>query len=303
MRNVTTSDSLFVYRLMQSIPLSNKYSYKILALCFAGTHIPLLVSVGYRFGIGGPGAITPDQGADLAVLLAATLLATAFTLLIVHWALAPVTLATRALQAYRAGRVLPDLPVSYRDEAGQLMSAVQAVTHELEATLREQEVLATTDALSGLANRRAFFSGANRALTAARCEGRPLALVLVDIDRFKGINDTFGHAAGDEVIAGLGRLLRGLARPGEVAARLGGEEFALLVPGASRDDALARAEELRREASRLTFAGMRHEPVTVSVGVAVLMPGDVVVDHLLDRADNALYASKRSGRNRVTLAA
>ncbi|GIE48068.1 hypothetical protein Ani05nite_16020 [Amorphoplanes nipponensis] len=159
--------------------------------------------------------------------------------------------------------------------------------------------LATTDSLTGVANRRRFFELAERSLAAARAADGPVTALMVDIDHFKRINDAHGHQVGDDVIkAVVQRLLGGLPANGLVA-RYGGEEFAVLLPGVD-----AEGERLA-EALRAAVAGSPVDtrsgpiPVTISVGLARLRPGDPTPDTLLGRADAGLYAAKQAGRNRV----
>jgi diguanylate cyclase (GGDEF)-like protein len=151
---------------------------------------------------------------------------------------------------------------------------------------------AMTDGLTGLPNRRAFTE-------ALASSSRPVSLALVDVDHFKRINDTAGHAAGDETLRALGELLARRVRGDDLAARIGGEEFVVLLPNTGRTEALAVAERLRAsvEALDLTqFAnGVR---ITVSAGVAGTNQA-MTPDALLSAADEALYAAKRGGRNQV----
>ncbi len=170
---------------------------------------------------------------------------------------------------------------------------------ELERVCAELAVAATTDPLTGLFNRRAFFARLFEAWAEAERLGHPLALLLLDLDRFKEINDGFGHEVGDRVLQHVARLLRTQARRYDVPARIGGEEFALLMPGSGRAQGLAAAERLR---AQLDAMPLELEPgslkVTASFGVASKPTAQDPQD-LLRRADRALYAAKRAGRNRV----
>lgn len=151
---------------------------------------------------------------------------------------------------------------------------------------------AMTDGLTGLPNRRAFTERLDELDPAA-----PAALAIVDVDHFKHINDTAGHAAGDETLRSLGELLSRRVRDGELAARHGGEEFAVLFPGVSGADA-ARAAESLRQAVRDASRHWSH-PITISVGVAAWPDDAVDADGLLAAADAALYRAKAGGRDRV----
>lgn len=171
---------------------------------------------------------------------------------------------------------------------------------ELEERL---ERMATRDMLTGLPNRRQVAQILVR--EAARClrEGVELAVLMLDVDHFKKINDTLGHAAGDRVLTELGGLLTGTVRGHDCAGRWGGEEFVVVLSGCSREHALGRAETWRERiaSERIPWEGGEIR-CTVSIGVAVL-PGDgCEMDGLLSAADAALYRSKREGRNRVTMA-
>ena len=170
----------------------------------------------------------------------------------------------------------------------------------LVAALRDQ---ATKDALTGLANRRHFHSALERAFDAAGDRAR-LALVVLDVDHFKHINDRFGHPVGDKVLAAVGATLRRELRKNDLPARIGGEEFAVMLPHADANEAVEVAERLRRalEALRIEDDGASI-PVTASFGVAMGSDSDESADALYARADASLYEAKRSGRNRVLLAA
>jgi diguanylate cyclase (GGDEF)-like protein len=159
---------------------------------------------------------------------------------------------------------------------------------------------AETDMLTGVANRRAFFGRAAPLADRAAREGRPAAVLVIDIDRFKAINDSLGHAGGDAVIIAVARAIRDGLRPGDVFGRLGGEEFGCLLPDTSLTEATAIAEALRsRIASQnLAFDGTTVQ-VSVSVGIAVTGAGIATIDRLLAEADAGLYQAKRSGRDRV----
>ena len=160
--------------------------------------------------------------------------------------------------------------------------------------------LSRTDELTGLNNRRAFTELCGRALEQARRYARPLSLVMLDIDHFKQVNDTYGHAAGDRVLQALAEAIRGTAREADIAGRLGGEEFAVMLPETGGVEATTLAERLRT-----VVAGLRvpHDNATItftcSLGLATRNDDVAVLDTLLNRADQALYRAKNSGRNRV----
>jgi diguanylate cyclase (GGDEF)-like protein len=158
--------------------------------------------------------------------------------------------------------------------------------------------LATVDPMTGLSNRRHFLALADAAVSASGSGHRPLSAIMIDIDHFKRVNDSYGHRVGDRVIEEVGARLRSAMREGDIVGRYGGEEFALLVPAGagSAKDVADRLLELVRGEPIETPAGPLH--ITVSVGVA---HQGVVHDlaTLLERADQALYQAKRKGRNQV----
>jgi diguanylate cyclase len=160
--------------------------------------------------------------------------------------------------------------------------------------------LAAADPLTGLANRRAFNAELDRALARAARRAEPIALILLDVDHFKSVNDTWGHQIGDEVLRDVARTLSSTVRAEATVARHGGEEFAVLLPDCGTGDALLVAERLRGAVARVTVRDT--SPITISVGVAVLGPTIRTAAQLLDAADRALYAAKRAGRNRVRCA-
>jgi len=167
----------------------------------------------------------------------------------------------------------------------------------------ELERLAGTDALSGLSNRRAFTEFGETALANAARSGRPCALVMIDIDRFKSVNDRLGHAAGDTVIRALGAALAGAIRVGERAGRIGGEEFAVILPDGGSEQAMALAQRIQAVVRTMRpRAGDVPIEVTVSIGVASTHGAPCTLDELLARADRAMYAAKAAGRNRTVLA-
>lgn len=162
----------------------------------------------------------------------------------------------------------------------------------------EQRKAALTDPLTGIANRRAFFDRGAPLLDWAMEDRRSAAMLLFDLDRFKEINDTAGHQAGDRVLQAFTDLVAASLRPGDLFGRLGGEEFACLLADSSMAEALQTAERLRREFSALRLPGLEVS-ATVSVGVAMANDAGRGLQSLLATADRALYRAKTDGRNRV----
>ena len=190
--------------------------------------------------------------------------------------------------------------------AGLVGSVVVFVlTAALVATLNRAHDLSMRDPLTGLFNRRYLDETMERELQRARREGAPIGAILLDLDHFKRLNDTFGHDAGDYVLERTGELLAHATRGSDIACRFGGEEFALILPGASLENTRKRAEAIRAsfEALDLVHAGQRLTSLSLSAGVSALPPGATQWTSVLQEADKALYAAKEGGRNRVVAAA
>lgn len=187
-------------------------------------------------------------------------------------------------------------------DLGDDSEGVLGVIHdetEARALLARVEELASRDELTGLANRRSFLESAQREVSRASRHGGHLAVAMFDLDRFKNINDSRGHAAGDRVLREFGRILASEIRGEDVAGRMGGEEFALVISGA--EGACSLCERIREKlaSTRVDLPPGEAISVTVSVGLAWLLDGTASLDALLSRADEALYRAKAEGRNRV----
>ncbi|GGQ82205.1 GGDEF domain-containing protein [Couchioplanes azureus] len=186
-------------------------------------------------------------------------------------------------------------------EVAAALAGQGMVAYENARLFSQVHHLATVDGLTGIANRRHFFDAGRRELALARRRGTSLAAVMLDIDHFKKINDTYGHQVGDDVIRGVVARLRAESRETDVLGRYGGEEFAVLLPDIG-DGAVDAAERLRTAVAVApieTAAGP--VAVTISVGVAHLAAADTEPDGLLARADESLYLAKQGGRNRVVV--
>ena len=168
---------------------------------------------------------------------------------------------------------------------------------------RQRQGRANTDFLTGAANRgRAFEAGEKMCERAITCK-EPLAVVLLDIDRFRKVNNTLGHAAGDQALQQTVEVVQGVIAPGALLARVGGEEFVVILPNVDRELALETAEKIRSGVASSGFLYADRHPVnvTVSLGVAMLQD-NVDFQSLVNQADKALYVAKNSGRNRVVMA-
>ncbi|WP_028044933.1 diguanylate cyclase domain-containing protein [Cellulomonas sp. URHE0023] len=199
------------------------------------------------------------------------------------------------------GTVLDVRVIPMSDALGRSAGVVVVLRDvtEMERLRAELVDQATHDWLTGLNNRRVLEHRLASAVGHATSSGQPLSMVLVDVDHFKAVNDEHGHSVGDRLLAQIGRVLEASAGPDETAARLGGEEFVLLLPGYAADDAARRADDLRARCARITLpTATGTVGATVSAGVATLAPG-WSPDDMLRAADDAMYAAKAAGRDRV----
>ena len=213
-------DELRLYRALSRAPFPKSYLGKVFLMAFLGTHVPLLALITYlvrfrRFGAGASLRI-------LSITVPATLGGMAGTLLAIDALHAPVTLASRALRRYLDSGETPELPAGYTDRAGRLMADVQYAVERLDAAMGSLGELAATDHLTGLLNRRAAEGRLAEDVARAERGGGTLTLALLDLDRFKDVNDEHGHRAGDVCLAHLAEVLGGDVRGGDWVARWGG---------------------------------------------------------------------------------
>lgn len=186
--------------------------------------------------------------------------------------------------------------------SGPIGGVIVHLLRQVEEARQRAQQLAWNDELTGLLNRRRFTEVGERELRLAQRQRTELALVLLDVDNFKHINDRHGHSGGDAVLQAMGRVLPASLRSTDVAARWGGEEFVLLLPGASGESALQVTERVRQAvAQQAIVSGGQVLRWTVSVGVADASEGEAF-DALVRRADLAMYRAKSEGKNRVCAA-
>jgi diguanylate cyclase (GGDEF)-like protein len=289
-------DDPAIYALLLKLGFPRSYQGKILFVIFLGTHLPLIALVFYlllssSFGSGPAlGVVTP--------LLVATLLGTAAALYALRSLLAPIRLTSRSLHEYLDSSRLPELPGEFTDEAGRLMADVQYAVESLDATIRSLEGLSGTDHLTGLLNRRQGEKRLAEEAARVRRGGEVLTVGVVDLNKFKHINDTYGHQVGDACIQHVADVIRRNIRQGDWLARWGGDEFVLALRDASP---FARTEAvLQRIVKDLKDSPLRlpqGEELTLSVTVgASRYSGEEDLRDLLAKADEAMYEAKREGR-------
>lgn len=283
--------------LMRPVALSkfgSSLTLKIFSICFAATHVPLLSLIVYL--------TTGSETAALPILvtaLFATLLSTGFCLFSVWLLLRPLQAVTRTVQVYRETGAVTAVSSRRTDEIGIVANAVSSLIAELDATLAQLRRQATTDVLTGLGNRRWLRDiGASEIQRAAR-ENAPLCVIIFDLDHFKRVNDEHGHDVGDQVLMMTGAAIQHNMRPYDIAARIGGEEFCILLPRTGIAQAIAIAERLRRELASKAVGPLPRGHVTASFGVYRGDPESETLKVMMMAADRKLYAAKGSGRNAV----
>jgi diguanylate cyclase (GGDEF)-like protein len=234
------------------------------------------------------------------VTLPLTFRETAFAFLLV-----PVVPNLQALLGMAPGFPVPAFNALIWPACGIALFA----NHQFDRLLRKLYVsqdelrkLASNDVLTGLANRRGFIHRGEQACALARRHGRDLSVLMLDLDHFKAVNDRFGHAAGDDVLRFVAATIGLQLRTTDICGRTGGEEFAVVLPETSLEEALNTAERIRHAIERApipTDEAKKPLRVTASIGVATFMESGETLEEVLSEADRALYEAKRDGRNRV----
>jgi diguanylate cyclase (GGDEF)-like protein len=188
------------------------------------------------------------------------------------------------------------------DNTHNYLQVVESGSQQLNDELTRVRLLSLTDELTGLPNRRAFLRRLEEEVSRVQRYGSPLSLALLDLDKFKDINDKHGHPAGDEVLRTYAKNVLSLFRHHDLVARYGGEEFAVLLPNTERNGALRALNKVKKRAGEACyqFNGAVRQLPTFSAGLALYQPGETP-SALIERADNALYRAKRIGRNRIEL--
>lgn len=250
-------------------------------------------------------AFEPIQGLKAhAYLLAGglSLLAAVICWWVIRRLLAPLAAASREMRQFAEGsQDLHELPITRQDEIGDLIGSFNLLSNQRRNLQTELEHLARTDALTGLPNRRYFMEAAGQELLRGSRFGTRLSLLMLDVDHFKHVNDTYGHATGDRVLKKLAETCRATLREVDFIARLGGEEFAVILPQTDHAAALEAAERVRLavEEARVPLEQGLPVCITTSIGVATQVDDSMNIDTLLSQADRALYEAKHLGRNRV----
>jgi len=190
-----------------------------------------------------------------------------------------------------------------REYQNILEDAVDRRTQELKDINVKLQVLATTDSLTNIKNRRSFFDSSEPMIAYAKRESGNFGILMVDLDKFRNINDKHGHATGDLALKLVVSTMDGIVRKSDILGRVGGEEFAIALPNTSKEGVLLVANKIRKAVENLSFTNENSEviPLFVSVGATMLTEKDEKLDDIMHRADEALNKAKDSGRNKVTM--
>ncbi|MEI2384587.1 diguanylate cyclase [Breoghania sp. JC706] len=216
----------------------------------------------------------------------------------------PVNGIVGSITDFRRGDYSARTEVARRDEIGALADAFNDMAANIEQTHAHLSSLTERDPLTGMLNRRGFDPRFERQLQLAENANREMTVIMVDVDHFKKVNDTHGHTVGDEVLVSVADTIRNCLRAGDFSARLGGEEFVVCLPGEGRDTGMTVAERLREAVARIPFVNNEGADfsVTISAGIATYPECGRSRGEILQRSDEALYAAKTGGRNRIQFA-
>ena len=184
------------------------------------------------------------------------------------------------------------------DEIGMLTEQLFNMKEQIDYNFEKLKELSTTDPLTGIKNRRSFFESSEKFFKLARRKGLALSIIMLDIDFFKKVNDTYGHIVGDEILKFISKIIEKELRDSDIFARYGGEEFIILLPDTDIEGAFKTANKLRKIVEDTPYEGDVEVSITISLGVAQL-ENEKIFNDLIKKADKALYKAKDSGRNIV----
>lgn len=289
--------SLRVYRAMSRLPWPRSFAGRLMLVCFLGTHLPLLALI---IGLAATtGFAQTSVQIALGLTLVGTLVATGLVLAIVRGALAPIDATRLALADFHSDRSISHLPTGHTDEVGRLMASAQAAIEGLGRNIAELDGLAHRDPLTGMGNRRWLVREALARRDAMQESAS--SLVILDLDHFKLVNDRYGHLTGDNVLRELAHVMTPELDEGALLARVGGEEFCILLPAVPIEGAAGLAERLRARIAGHAFSDLPGGEITASFGVARVRCDDPRLGESFARADLLVYRAKADGRDRVVV--
>ena len=276
--------------------IKSSFVAKTFLVCFVSVHVPLIALAVYLALGFQPGALSV-----LLLILGATLVGTALCLFSIWRLIRPLNLLADAMRRYPEDKGILRLYPKSRDEIGTVTDIARSTLLQVENLTKQLKHQAMTDFLTGLGNRRALMEQMPIIRAKAARPEEAVSLILFDLDHFKRINDEYGHDAGDSVLMAIGEAVKDHLRPYDYAARMGGEEFCIVLPGADLAAAETVAERLRRAVEGRVVEPLPKGRITCSFGVAQARPNERLQELLL-RADAALYTAKDQGRNVVVRA-
>lgn len=297
-------------RVLKAVPRFIDFKYAVILINADGTYV-VKTTAGYPREILPEGTVIDPNDDELL----SEILQTKHTVYVSNWGINQRISLKKEDEGHIAG-----IPILYNGEVqGVLIVSVESVETDTVwlNILAEQagtaienarlfdkiQRLATTDELTGMNNRRHFFNLVDKEFKRFLRYAHPVTVFMCDIDKFKNVNDTCGHAAGDQVLAQVAKIIKGNMRETDIVGRYGGEEFVAMLPHTSLEEAAGVAEKVRTQVEMSEVSIETHEPlkVTISIGVVPFMSGIKDVSMFFDRADQALYHAKMSGRNRVVV--
>ncbi|MDR6103392.1 diguanylate cyclase (GGDEF)-like protein [Agrobacterium larrymoorei] len=276
--------------------IKSSFVAKTFLVCFVSVHVPLIALAVY-LALG----FQPGTLSVLLLILGATLVGTALCLFAIWRLIRPLNLLADAMKRYPEDKGILRIYPKSRDEIGTVTDIARSTLLQVENLTKQLKHQAMTDFLTGLGNRRALMEQMPIIRAKAARPEEAVSLILFDLDHFKRINDEYGHDAGDSVLMAIGEAVKDHLRPYDYAARMGGEEFCIVLPGADLAAAETVAERLRRAVESRVVEPLPEGRITCSFGVAQARPNEKLQELLL-RADAALYTAKDQGRNVVVRA-
>ncbi len=266
---------------------------KIFLVSFLSVHVPLIALIIHLLSGFDTGPVPV-----FTLILVATLVGTAICLFAIWRFIRPLHHLAEALMKYPQDKSVLKLQSEGADEIAIVTDVTKSMLWQVEELTKKLKHQATTDFLTGLGNRRWLTEQLPAAQSQAERSNEPLSVILFDLDKFKHINDEHGHEVGDNVLMIVGEIVKDSLRPYDLAARIGGEEFCIILPRTSGEAALSIAERLRAAFEASYLDPLPIGRVTCSFGVVQAGP-DERLQQLLRRADTALYKAKAAGRNTV----
>lgn len=285
-----------IYTILARLPWPKSFTGKLLAISFVGMHVPLIVFAAYILSTAPH--FDPFLRNLALLMIGATLVGTAATLLLINGLVAPLRYMAAALDDYRRTSAKPSLPTHHRDQLGLLLSSVQTTVEAFDTSLHNMRILADTDPLTGVGNRRWLIDQGEDAFSKAIDSGRPLAVAMIDLDGFKLLNDQHGHLVGDRALREIAIIARGVFGGDTYLGRWGGDEFCVILPNLSNEDVLAMVEVFRVRVEQASITGRRPGTLTASAGIAFCTLEDGTIRRCIERADRQLYKAKAGGKNR-----